>query len=274
MSRNRFATAIVLTATLALIPCASADETTFCNTYITSLPYTIITQGHYCFNRNLSTAITAGAAITIDTDFVVLDLNNFKLGGGSAGTGTLTAGIYANNRSNLTIRNGNIRGFAYGILVKGTDATSAKNITVENNALDGNTVGGIMVFGTSYSIRNNQVSNTGGTTSTGPFHCASNPPFVTGIAALGPTPSAPECEAGGYGEVVDNTVVNTFDGSPGDARTVSIYGSGILANNRVMFQTGSVYPALAGRVCRDNTLLDIASTGYNCEFSVGANSDN
>ena len=100
-----------------------ADETTFCNAFITSLPYTITTQGHYCFNRNLSTAITAGAAITINSDFVVLDLNNFKPGGGSAGPATTATGVYASNRSNITIRNGNIRGFAFGISLDATSNT-------------------------------------------------------------------------------------------------------------------------------------------------------
>jgi hypothetical protein len=81
---------------------ATADETTFCNAFITSLPYTITVQGHYCFNRNLSTTITTGAAIRINADFVVLDLNNFKLGGGGAGPATQAVGILALNRSNIT----------------------------------------------------------------------------------------------------------------------------------------------------------------------------
>src|SRR5207237_1761864 len=89
---------------------ADADDTTFCNPFITTLPYTISTQVHYCFDRNLSTAITTGNAITINSDFVVVDLNNFKLGGGSAGLGTNTNGIYATAHRNITIRNGNIRG--------------------------------------------------------------------------------------------------------------------------------------------------------------------
>ena len=109
-----------LAAALALVTVgfagtASADETLYCNTTITTLPFTITTQGHYCFDRNLSTAITSGAAITIAADFVTLDLNNFKLGGGSAGLGTNAFGVYAFDRSNLTIRGGNIRGFAVGI---------------------------------------------------------------------------------------------------------------------------------------------------------------
>ena len=272
---DRVKTAVLLAATLALVPCASADETTFCTRYIRSLPFTITTQAHYCFDRNLSTAITAGAAITINADFVLLDLNNFKLSGSAAGTGTLAIGIYANNRSNLTIRNGSIRGFAYGILVEGEAATSSRNVTVENNALDGNTVAGITVFGSRYSIRNNQVYNTGGTTSPAAYNCGPQPPTMIGISTLGQRNTL-GCETGGYGEVVGNTVANTFpDGLSGSGLLTSIAAlNGIVANNRVMTQKPSIaFPAIVGTVCRDNTVLDAAGPGYSCEHFVGINSD-
>jgi parallel beta-helix repeat protein len=191
----------VLMAGAAMAPSASADETTFCNVYITTLPYTISTQGHYCFNRNLSTAITSGNAITIASDFVVLDLNNFKLGGGSAGTGTDAVGVYASNRSNLTVRNGNIRGFAFGIALEGTTDTGAQNVVVENNAVDGNLKAGIIVAGRGGLVRNNLVSNTGGSTSA--------TPYCGGIAA-GISQAATQCTVFAHsGDVVSNTVSNT-----------------------------------------------------------------
>src|SRR5438552_7265629 len=135
---------------LAAIP-SHADETTFCNFFITTLPYVISTQGHYCFDRNLSTAITTGNAITINSDFVLIDLNNFKLGGGSAGLGTTANGIASTNHSNITIRGGNIRGFRYGINITGTGA----NHVIEDNVLDGNTQYGISALGVNVVARNN-----------------------------------------------------------------------------------------------------------------------
>jgi len=152
---------VVLACVMALAGTAAADETTFCNAFITSLPYTISTQGHYCFNKNLATAITTGNAITINVDFVVLDLNNFKLGGGAAGLSTDAAGIGSTNHNNLTIRNGNIRGFRRGIrLVGGT------NHVIENNVLDGNTQYGVYLEDSAGGVvvRNNLISNTGGST--------------------------------------------------------------------------------------------------------------
>src|SRR6266545_2890279 len=141
---------LVLACLMGLAGTAAADETTFCNAFVTSLPYTIITQGHYCFNKNLSTAITTGAAITINVDFVVLDLNNFKLGGGAAGLDTDAVGVRSDNHRNITVRNGNIRGFKYGIWLGGT---AAGNLLVENNVLDGNTHRGVQTDGDSAVIR-------------------------------------------------------------------------------------------------------------------------
>jgi hypothetical protein len=60
--------ALVAAMVAAFAPPAHADETTYCNFYIRSLPYTITTRGHYCFDRNLSTAQTSGNAITINSE--------------------------------------------------------------------------------------------------------------------------------------------------------------------------------------------------------------
>jgi parallel beta-helix repeat protein len=165
---KRLTALLVLAGSMGLAGTAAADETTYCNAVITSLPYTIVTQGHYCFDRNLSTAITTGAAVNINVDFVVLDLNNFKLGGGSAGLGTSASGVRAINRSNLTIRNGNIRGFRRGIWING-----GSNHVIENNVLDGNTQYGVYLTAdndeddvkpSGVVVRNNLISNTGGST--------------------------------------------------------------------------------------------------------------
>ena len=72
-------------------------ETTEC-TVITSLPYTISTQGIYCLKGNLATSMTSGNAIEINTNNVVIDLNGYKLGGLGAGPGTTARGIHAYQR--------------------------------------------------------------------------------------------------------------------------------------------------------------------------------
>ena len=67
-THRRILGVLILGLTLGAAPAGA--ETTIC-TVISSLPYTISAQGSYCLDRNLSTAMTTGAAITINIDFVV-----------------------------------------------------------------------------------------------------------------------------------------------------------------------------------------------------------
>jgi hypothetical protein len=234
-----------LASLAALATPARADETTFCNAYITSLPYTISAQGHYCFDRNLSTAITSGAAITINTDFVVLDLNNFKLGGGAAGLGTTAYGVYAANRRNITIRNGNIRGFYWGIFLGPLNGTAGGNYTIENNVLDGNTAIGIVAYGDLMTIRDNVISNTGG---------ATPPSGALGIYAYATT----------VGSVEHNLIANSFSASSFVTGVINNSAYGVNDHNVAQLGTaaGTKYGIVSFYVicvCRDNTVFNATS---------------
>jgi hypothetical protein len=258
------------------VPKAHADETTFCNTYITSLPYTIRTQGHYCFNTNLSTAMTTGAAIEISVDHVVLDLNNFKLGGGSAGLATEAVGIYVNNHSNLTIRGGNIRGFAKGILIEGTTNTSSTNIVIENNVLGDNTMAAIAFMARAVTVRNNTIYNTGGSTVTPNPMCDATFAITTTHRCTGLIDFAASAV------IVDNTIMDTFP--PANLTETFVISAGstsgsIVANNRLVNSTGTglrsalVINSFVGGVCRDNTSAKSSTKfTYRCSQLVGTNS--
>jgi hypothetical protein len=234
--------AAVALAAAAFASPAMADETTFCNAFITTLPYTINVQGHYCFNRNLSTAITTGNAITINADYVLLDLNNFKLGGGSAGPTTQAIGIYAEDHSNITIRNGNIRGFHTAIRVWDSSVTAA-NVTIENNVLDGNIVQAVYSDLDNITVRNNQILETG-VGGVGTFAYAvtfgDNPwvvedNFISGIYA-----DTARVVGGGY-----------------------TYSYGVLDHNTI-----AAYSADAGAgICRDNNVLGSAT--FSCYRNWG-----
>ena len=135
-------------------------ETTDC-TAIPSLPYTISTQGIYCLKSNLSTSITAGNAITINTNNVVIDLNGFKIGGLGAGPLTTAYGIYAFGRQNITIRNGTVRGFRHGItLGDESPFTTSQGHIIEDIRADLNVFSGMEITGRGNIIRNNQVITT------------------------------------------------------------------------------------------------------------------
>jgi hypothetical protein len=131
---------------------------------IATVPFTITAQGNYRLTRNVSTAQATGAAITISSDFVTLDLGSLKLGGGAAGPGTSAIGVYALDRRNVTVRNGNVRGFLRGVFLEGA---GSRNHLVERIRADENTLAGIDVTGPGSVVRRNQVVSTGGTTSSG-----------------------------------------------------------------------------------------------------------
>jgi hypothetical protein len=164
-TRRRVLGTLILGLALGAPPAGA--ETTIC-TVISSLPYTIGAQGSYCLDRNLSTNMISGAAITINVDFVVLDLNGFKVGGGGAGLATQTSGVFAQNHKNITVKNGNIRGFQRGVYLHDTSGsfTSSQGHLVEDIRADQNTYAGIVVEGRGNVVRNNQVVDTTGTTVT------------------------------------------------------------------------------------------------------------
>src|SRR4029079_11229258 len=107
-----------------------------CTGYITVLPAIISTQGTWCLKQDLATANATGAAITINTNNVTIDCNNFKLGGLAAGLGTTAIGIHAAARINATARHCNIRGFLGCIYFSGI---TGGGHAIEDNRFDGNT---------------------------------------------------------------------------------------------------------------------------------------
>jgi len=129
-------------------------ETVDC-TPIPSLPYTISAQGIYCLTANLATSQASGSAITIAANNVTLDLNGWKVGGQAAGTGTGAVGI-SSAANNVTIKNGIVRGFMFGMYLTGRGAT------VQGITADQNTSIGIYVGGPGSVVQGNQVVDTGG----------------------------------------------------------------------------------------------------------------
>jgi len=191
----------------------AAESYDNCSAFITSLPAVIATQGTWCFNKDLNTAITSGTAITINTNNVTIDCNNFKLGGLAAGIGTSTFGIAANDRANITVRHCNIRGFIEGIDLLGS---SSSGHIVESNRLDGNTFTGIEVHGDGSVVRHNLVFDTGG-----------NAP---GASAYG-------ISTGDSVDVLDNTVSGVAAASSSNGNAFGIFtfanASGSISANRV-----------------------------------------
>ena len=173
--------AATLCAALTIFSSTATAETTQC-TAITTIPITITTQGIYCLNGNLSGNLATGSAITIATNNVTIDFNGYKLGNLAAGAGTLANGIFADQKKNITIRNGTIRGFLRGIWLEDTSPYSnSSGHLVEDVRFDGNTYMGIWVKGAGSIIRKNQVVKTGGSTETNTTYG-----YAYGIITYGP----------------------------------------------------------------------------------------
>ena len=139
----------------------AAESFDNCTGFITSLPAVIATQGTWCLKQDLATAMTSGNAITVGTNNVTIDCNNYKLGGLAAGIGTAAWGIFAHDRENTTIRRCNIRGFEAAIVLE-SDIFGSN--LVEDNRLGGNTYVAMNIDGDGSIVRRNRVFDTGETT--------------------------------------------------------------------------------------------------------------
>jgi len=268
---------------LALGAAPAGAETTIC-TVISSLPYTISAQGSYCLDRNLSTAITTGAAITINVDFVVLDLNGFKVGGGSGGFGTQASGVFALNHKNITIKNGNIRSFFRGVYLHDTSGnfTGSQGHMVEDIRADENTFAGIVVEGRGNLVRNNQVVDTTGTTVNGPNS------DIFGLQVAGPGSRVinnDSTETVGVGTgiaygiqlssadgaVVENNRVSNSTLAPGASTAISLSSGDdllVVGNRMATMDSGVVFVSATGKY-RDNL-----TSGVTNPYSGGTDAGN
>ena len=244
---------LLLPVLLALGAALVGAETVNC-TAITTAPAVITTQGIYCFTGHLSTGITTGVAIDIQTNNVVLDLNGFKLGGLAAGAGTTAIGVQGANRLNVTIKNGTIRGYFKGISL--TDSGASQGHVVEDIRADLNTFVGIEVDGAGNIVRNNQVVTTGGSTTFGANASAQ------GILMAGSGPRA-----------LNNDVINTSKLGTGVSTGIEFNGAtgAFAVNNRITTaDRGIAYDSGATGKYRDNLTFGV-TTPFTGGTAVGTN---
>ena len=139
---------------------AWSGAVTKCTGVITALPMTIDQSGVWCLKSNLKYNSPTGFAVRIARKDVTVDLGGFTIDGSAAGLATGAVGIRANDQSNITIRNGTIKGFETGIYLVRNLATGGGHLIETVRAAD-NRFAGIEVRGHRIVLRRNHVINTG-----------------------------------------------------------------------------------------------------------------
>ena len=136
---------------------------------VTAFPANLVAPGVYCLSyKYIDFPLMSGVLIKISADNVVLDLNGATLDGTPKRNGAFSWGIQSFGHSNITVRNGTIRGFNYGISLSAplgyvnTSVRPSHSLLVENVRLIENRTAGMEVIGYDSVIRGNYVAHTGG----------------------------------------------------------------------------------------------------------------
>jgi hypothetical protein len=135
-------------------------------TIIGSLPYSITTAGTYVLNQTLSFPSGSGIAILVKASNVTINLNGYAITNTSDQTTTNAIGIGEYNVENLTVENGEIVGFKYGVYLNGPSSGASFNLghVVQGLRLAYCTYAGIWLnYADNCLIQNCQLSSLGTT---------------------------------------------------------------------------------------------------------------
>ncbi|AMM40430.1 parallel beta-helix repeat protein [Candidatus Desulfofervidus auxilii] len=125
-------------------------------TAATTFPIQINEPGSYVLTSNLIVTTANVNAIKINADNVTLDLNGHGIYRPGTGTGY---GIYARNKFNITIKNGIVRGFYYGIYLYNNPDHKGAGHRIEGIQASNNGRNGIYAY---YSTVTNCTANNNG----------------------------------------------------------------------------------------------------------------
>jgi nitrous oxidase accessory protein NosD len=140
----------------------------FGQTVINSVPYHISAPGIYVVGSNLSYSSSAGGAIVIANHNVILDLGGHYLFNPTASNSSI--GVYVQNAENVTIQNGTIVGFNYGVYFNYLGGTKLNSGNIVRNLKLTDNLDGIFLVGATLSkVTDNQIINSNGVGGTGVY---------------------------------------------------------------------------------------------------------
>jgi len=231
---------------------------------VTAFPANLNAPGVYCLSyKYIDFPMTTGTLITISADNVVFDLNGATLDGTTPNrttSGSPSYGIRSFNHSNITVRNGTVKGFTYGISLTAPlgyvgAVRKSHHFLIENMQVVNSNTSGIELLGYDSVIRGNIVAHTGGS------QVFSGDVFGIRVG-------------GGGVHVIDNDVSYTVPhlNHPG-----ATYGIGVAGGRDLLFvknRIGEAPVGIGGSVnwgkYRDNITLNVA-TPYTGGTDIGNN---
>ena len=148
---------------------AGAAGASFACNPISAVPAVISAPGRYCLTQDLSFPSARGIAIDIQASEVTVDLQGYTLRGphyGGVATIAESVAVMANNRNNITVRDGRIVGFGTGVSIGGTSTLTAGHL-VEKLHIDGNAAVGIGMGAAGSVVRDNRITRLNGRLQTG-----------------------------------------------------------------------------------------------------------
>lgn len=142
---------------------AAAQAPSGCTTEITSLPYTISSNGNYCLKNTMFTLLSSGAAITVTGGSItaVIDMRGFAINNLAAGSASTAIGILATGKSNVVVRDGRIQSFRTGITLDSSGGSDTYGNVVENVHVDSARNAGIVIHGRGHQVRGCTVTRFG-----------------------------------------------------------------------------------------------------------------
>lgn len=187
---------------------------------ISGVPIVITQPGVYTLGSDVTYNSASGAAIVIRADHVTIDLAGHSITNLAASAGQTAIGISATNRSDITITNGTVSGFFYGVQL--ADQTTGSAVygghEVTNLTVTDCTFRGIRVEGAGNTVADCTVHDIAGTT------VYANA-FSAGIESLGPGAKitgnkVSEIHAQGTGEGLGISISNNGVGTIVDGNVV------------------------------------------------------
>jgi hypothetical protein len=127
-----------------------------CTGYIDAVPAVVSSRGRWCLRKNLGTAMSSGAAVTIAANDVTIDCDRYGINGLSGGDASTATGIQAIGRAGVRVERCLTRGFRTGVGLSGS------RLIVVDNFVDQAKRIGIDITGDSSELRDNTINDIGG----------------------------------------------------------------------------------------------------------------